>query len=84
MFDDNVVNTIYNIGSSLRVTNLDIINKISDITQKNVIIKHVEDRLGHDKKYGLNCLKLKKYYNEKNGKMPEFLNLFSYLEKMYK
>jgi dTDP-glucose 4,6-dehydratase len=84
MFDDNVVNTIYNIGSSLRVTNLDIINKISDITQKNVIIKHVEDRLGHDKKYGLNCLKLKKYYNEKNGKMPEFLNLFSYLEKIYK
>ena len=84
MFDNKVLNEIYNIGTSFRVTNLDIINKISEILNTEVIIKNVDDRLGHDKKYGLNCFKMRQYYMSRDGKVPEFLNLFDYLEKTYK
>jgi len=83
MFDDKVVNEIYNIGTSFRVSNIDIINKISEILNKKVLIKSVEDRLGHDKKYGLNCFKMRQYYISKTGNNPNFLNLFDYLEKQY-
>ena len=83
MFDDEIVNTTYNIGTTFRVTNLDIIKNISYILNKEVNIKHVEDRLGHDRKYGLNCEKLREYYMTKNGEMPKFLNLFDYLDRQY-
>jgi dTDP-glucose 4,6-dehydratase len=84
LFDDEVVNDIYNIGTTFRVTNLDIIKKISYILNKEVEIKHVEDRLGHDRKYGLNCFKMRDYYLKKDGETPKFLNLFDYLERQYK
>ena len=83
MFDDKIVNTTYNIGTTFRVTNLDIIKNISYILNKEVDIKHVEDRLGHDRKYGLNCTKLREYYITKNGEVPKFLNLFDYLDRQY-
>jgi dTDP-glucose 4,6-dehydratase len=51
MFDDTIINQIMNIGTGFRVTNLDIINKIASILNKEVQIKHVEDRLGHDRKW---------------------------------
>ena len=44
----------------------------------------VEDRLGHDKKYGLSCHKLREYYVNKLEKVPTFINLFDYLEEKYK
>jgi dTDP-glucose 4,6-dehydratase len=84
MFDDEIINTIFNIGTSFRVTNLDIINKISYILTTDVKIKNVEDRLGHDRKYGLNCLKMRDYYLKTKGEIPKFLNLFEYLETQYK
>ena len=84
MFDDKVVNEIYNIGTSFRVTNLDIVKKISEILETDVIIKNVDDRLGHDRKYALHCFKMKQYYINKRVEVPEFLNLFDYLEKTYK
>ena len=84
MFDDEIINTIFNIGTSFRVTNLDIINKISYILTTDVKIKNVEDRLGHDRKYGLNCLKMRDYYLKTKGEVPKFLNLFEYLETQYK
>jgi len=84
LFDDEVVNDIYNIGTTFRLTNLDIIKKISYILNKEVEIKHVEDRLGHDRKYGLNCFKMRDYYLKKDGETPKFLNLFDYLERQYK
>jgi len=84
MFDDDIINTIFNIGTSFRVTNLDIINKISYILTTDVKIKNVEDRLGHDRKYGLNCLKMRDYYLKTKGEVPKFLNLFEYLETQYK
>jgi dTDP-glucose 4,6-dehydratase len=83
MFDDEIVNTTYNIGTTFRVTNLDIIKNISYILKKEVDVKYVEDRLGHDRKYGLNCTKLREYYITKNGEVPKFLNLFDYLDRQY-
>jgi dTDP-glucose 4,6-dehydratase len=83
MFDDEIVNTTYNIGTTFRVTNLDIIKNISYILNKEVDVKYVEDRLGHDRKYGLNCTKLREYYISKNKEIPKFLNLFDYLDRQY-
>lgn len=82
MFDDEVVNKIMNIGTGFRVTNLDIINKIGSILNKEVQIEHVEDRLGHDKKYGLNSLQMMGYYLYKEQTI-EFKNLYDYLEYQY-
>jgi dTDP-glucose 4,6-dehydratase len=82
MFDDTVINQIMNIGTGFRVTNLDIINKIASILNKKVEINHVEDRLGHDRKYGLFSKKMMWFYQNR-GETIEFKNLYEYLEKIY-
>jgi dTDP-glucose 4,6-dehydratase len=83
MFDDEVKNEVYNIGTGFRVQNLDIVNKIADILNKEVKIKHVEDRLGHDRVYSLDCNKLYSFYLKRNKEQPMYLNLFDYLKKQY-
>ena len=82
MFDDEVVNQVMNIGTGFRVTNLNIINKIATVLNSEVNIKHVEDRLGHDRKYSLYSKKMKEYYINKQ-KTIEFKNLYDYLEEQY-
>jgi dTDP-glucose 4,6-dehydratase len=82
MFDDTVINQIMNIGTGFRVTNLDIINKITSILNKEVQIEHVEDRLGHDRKYGLFSKKMMWFYQNK-GETTNFKNLYDYLEEHY-
>jgi dTDP-glucose 4,6-dehydratase len=82
MFDDKVINTVYNIGSGVHYTNIGIIKMISEITGKDVNYKFVPDRLGHDKAYRLSCLKLKKYYKD-YGIVKMFYNINNYLERMY-
>ena len=84
MYDDEVINQVMNIGTGFRLNNMDIIHIISNIMGKEVEIIHVEDRLGHDRKYGLNCKKLKGYYNQKYGHSDwVFSNLNDYLTKQY-
>ena len=56
MFDDEVVNQVMNIGTGVRLTNLAIVTKIGEILNKEVQFNYVEDRLGHDRKYGLNIV----------------------------
>jgi dTDP-glucose 4,6-dehydratase len=82
MFDDTVVNQVMNIGTGFRIKNLDIINKIASILDKDVQIKHIEDRLGHDKKYGLFSKKMMWFYQNK-GEITNFKNLYDYLEEQY-
>jgi len=82
MFDDTIINQIMNIGTGFRVTNLDIINKIASILNKEVQIKHVEDRLGHDRKYGLFSKKMMSFYKNKEETI-DFKNLYDYLEEQY-
>jgi dTDP-glucose 4,6-dehydratase len=82
MFDDAVVNQVMNIGTGFRVTNLDIINKIASVLGKEVQIKHVDDRLGHDRKYGLFSKKIMWFYQNK-GETTNFKNLYDFLEEQY-
>ena len=83
MFDDEVVNQVMNIGTGIRLTNLAIVTKIGEILNKEVQFNYVEDRLGHDRKYGLNCRKLRGYYEKHGGIDWEFINLDDYLKKQY-
>jgi dTDP-glucose 4,6-dehydratase len=82
MFEDTVVNQVMNIGTGFRVTNLAIINKIASILNREVQIEHVEDRLGHDRKFGLYSKSMTDYYRN-NDKTIEFKNLYDYLEEQY-
>lgn len=84
MFDDEVVNQVMNIGTGIRLTNLDIVNKIGEVLNKEVQFKYVEDRLGHDRRYSLNCGKLRGYYEKHGGRNWEFMKLEDYLVKQYK
>jgi dTDP-glucose 4,6-dehydratase len=84
MFDDEVVNQVMNIGTGVRLTNLDIVTKIGEILNKEVQFNYVKDRLGHDRKYGLNCGKLRGYYQKHGGRNWEFMSLEDYLTKQYK
>lgn len=58
-------NTIYNIGTDETYTNNEIISIISEILGKEVKYKYVTDRLGHDRRYNLDCSK----YEKKFGKI---------------
>jgi dTDP-glucose 4,6-dehydratase len=82
MFDDTVINRVMNIGTGFRVKNIDIINKIASILNKEVQIEYVEDRLGHDRKYGLYSKKMCDFYRNKD-QIIEFKNLYDYLEGQY-
>jgi dTDP-glucose 4,6-dehydratase len=83
MFDDEVINTVYNIGSGVHYTNIEVVDMISSIINKPVTFKYVPDRLGHDKKYSLSLLKLEHYYNQKDIKLNP-LHLKDYLKNLYK
>jgi dTDP-glucose 4,6-dehydratase len=82
MFDNEVVNTIYNIGSGVHYKNIELVNMISEILGKDVNFKFVADRLGHDRTYRLNCVKLKQYYRDNNFDM-KYYNIKDYLLKLY-
>ena len=50
---------VYNIGSGYTCTNNHIIRMIANAMGREVRYDYVEDRLGHDRKYSLNCSKLR-------------------------
>lgn len=50
---------VYNVGANNEVKNIDIANKIVSLLNKpESLIKFVDDRLGHDKRYALACEKI--------------------------
>ena len=61
-------NETYNIGSNNSLTNIKLAKKICELMVKNYnfdnkinkLIKHVKDRLGHDRNYSLDTSKIKK------------------------
>jgi dTDP-glucose 4,6-dehydratase len=55
---------IWNIGSGDEWSNIDIINQISAILNKDVNFTYVEDRKGHDRRYSLDTSKLEYYKNK--------------------
>ena len=67
IFQKGKIGKNYNIGTGIRVKNLEIIKLILRIAKKNklitkkrVKIKFVKDRPGHDKRYAINSSKIKK------------------------
>lgn len=63
----------YNIGTGIRVKNIELIKNIFNIAKKNKIIlgsktkiKFVKDRPGHDKRYAINSTKIRKELNWKH------------------
>ncbi len=52
---------VYNIGGGVELTNIELTNKILQIMGKpKTLIKRVADRLGHDRRYSIDCSKLAK------------------------
>ena len=67
---------IWNIGSGDTWTNRSIIQQIGVILNKKVKLEHVEDRLGHDRRYSVDFTKLqllKKSYNITTKTLEKFL-----------
>lgn len=68
VFNRGKIGEIYNIGGQNEKENLYIVNKIIEILREKTndtkinkdLIKHVKDRLGHDRRYGIDATKLKK------------------------
>jgi dTDP-glucose 4,6-dehydratase len=60
MHSDSTSET-YNIGSGYLHTNLEVIEQIAHAVGKPASIAHIDDRLGHDRKYALDCKKLQAY-----------------------
>jgi len=63
---------IYNIGSGLELTNLQVVDSIAKVMKIAPKIKHVKDRPGHDFRYSVNCDKIKQI-----GWQPYFTNFES-------
>ncbi len=72
------INTVYNIGSGERYTNLEVLNIISELIGKTPNYKFVDDRLGHDRRYSLNSLK----YSNKFGKI-QTIKFTEWLKEMF-
>lgn len=69
-------NGIWNIGSGDTWTNRSIVQQIGVILNKKVKLVHVEDRLGHDRRYSVDFTKLqllKKSYNITTKTLEKFL-----------
>ncbi len=51
---------IYNVGTEVETPNIEMAHKILDILGKpHSLIQHVTDRAGHDRRYALDCAKLR-------------------------
>lgn len=51
---------IYNVGSGDQLSNLDLAHQILELTgQRTSLIEHVEDRLGHDRRYSVDSSRVR-------------------------
>ncbi len=66
IFKSGKIGEFYNIGSNYNICNLDVVNNLIKIAKKkiklgkNVKIKFVKDRPGHDMRYAIDSTKIKK------------------------
>ncbi len=55
------IGEVYNIGGGTEITNLELTKMLLDILEKpHSLIRFVKDRLGHDRRYSLDCSKIQK------------------------
>jgi len=85
----NSKSLVFNIGSGVRLSNLEIAEKILTILGKNKnLIEFVTDRKGHDYRYALNFKKIKKEldFNTRmnfNEGMKQTIDWYSHYRKKY-
>ena len=61
MFQKGLIGEVYNIGGGNEYQNIEITHRILKTLNKPLAcIKYVKDRLGHDRRYSLNCAKIRK------------------------
>ncbi|MCS6882120.1 MAG: dTDP-glucose 4,6-dehydratase [Oscillochloridaceae bacterium] len=54
------IGEVYNVGTEVETPNIEMAHKILDLLGKpRSLIKHVTDRAGHDRRYALDCSKLR-------------------------
>ena len=71
-------NEIYNIGSPQAFTNISIILHLQESLRKPVEYTHVEDRLGHDKRYSIDCEKLQQLIPVTDNYYEELLSFLEF------
>jgi dTDP-glucose 4,6-dehydratase len=60
LIERGVSGEVYNVGGGNHVRNLDLTRRILQLTGKgDELIRHVADRQGHDRRYSLDCAKLR-------------------------
>ena len=70
------VGEIYNIGTGSEISNIILVKKILSLTRKpDSFIKYVPDRPGHDRRYALNCAKLRSLGWQKEFKLDPALKI---------
>jgi dTDP-glucose 4,6-dehydratase len=58
---DGKVGEVYNIGGRCEKPNLELTNTLLDLLGKpRTLIRHVTDRLGHDRRYAIDCSKIER------------------------
>lgn len=83
MFNEHIVNDVYNIGSNIEYKNIEIIEMIQEIVSDNKAqIEFVKDRPGHDRVYRLNLSKIKNYFSGFEI-TKSFLDIKNYLKNIY-
>ena len=70
---------IYNVGTGDIWCNVDIVDEVTMLTEGGINFQQVDDRLGHDRAYWLDCYKLE----HELGYYPT-MNLQKYLEDTFK
>ena len=70
---------IYNVGTGDVWCNVDIVDEVTMLTEGEINFQQVDDRLGHDRAYWLDCYKLE----HELGYYPT-MNLQKYLEDTFK
>lgn len=60
ILEKGTIGEVYNIGSSIEKTNIEVVDEISRLMETTAMIRHVEDRKGHDFRYSVDCSKIKK------------------------
>jgi dTDP-glucose 4,6-dehydratase len=75
VLESGAPNSIYNIGSGVEMTNLEMVSKICNILGKEPQIDFIADRKGHDFRYSVDCSRIKQL-----GWYPKY-NINDALEK---
>ena len=70
---------IYNVGTGDIWCNVDIVDEVSMLTEGGINFQQVDDRLGHDRAYWLDCYKLE----QELGYYPT-MSLATYLQDIFK